>query len=374
MSTLDYPSKKQHADILEQQADTLELELGLEIPVLEASNNELASLRSAYEAATSIRDDLQAKLKAAVEYSNEQAKIIDDIKDKPSEVDELKALLGKATERNNILRIDLQERDAEIQNLNDELTALRKNVSELEPLKTQLEHADEDNQVLSKNLQERESEVADLNEKISILQSKVLDTQELRAQLKQADSDNNLLTKSLEDQRIHLTTRIEELDSQIALLTSMKDEYERSSMEMKALKDALGHADNKIYQLTNEVEKHIKREAVLKRKIDSDKKSLQLYKVKVEAQEIILAELDELRTSLLDREYLHTELNQTIETERSRAQSLEVNLNEAQMVINTLQSKIEDANKQIPSLEQGISIRDEKISALDKELINLQKR
>ncbi|MBT8113065.1 MAG: hypothetical protein KJO47_05250, partial [Gammaproteobacteria bacterium] len=90
MATVDYPSK-------EQQADTLELEIGLEIPVLKASDNELASLRSAYEAASAIRDELQDKLRTAVEYSNEQARQIEEIKDKPSEVAELKALLGKIT-------------------------------------------------------------------------------------------------------------------------------------------------------------------------------------------------------------------------------------------------------------------------------------
>ena len=170
MTTLDYPTK-------EQQADTHELELGLEIPVLEASENELVSLRSAYEAASSIRDELQTKLKTAVDYSNEQAKLMDKIQDKPSEVAELKTLLGKDTEQNNIVSKNLQEREIEIQDLNDELTFLRESISDLEPLKTQLDHADEDNRVLSKQLQKRDSEIKSLNDKFSVLRSKIIDIQ-----------------------------------------------------------------------------------------------------------------------------------------------------------------------------------------------------
>ena len=76
MATIDTPSSDKAS------AETLELEMDLEIPVLgiaEHKNNELESLRSAYEAATAIRDELQEKLKIAIEYSNEQAKVIKEL-------------------------------------------------------------------------------------------------------------------------------------------------------------------------------------------------------------------------------------------------------------------------------------------------------
>ncbi len=362
MTTLDYLSK-------EQQADTHELELGLEIPVLEASENELASLRSAYEAASAIRDELQAKLKTAVEFSNEQARVIEDIKDKPSEVAELKALLGKATERNNILSNDLKERDIEIQDANDEITFLRAGVSELDAIKIQLDNADEDNRVISKSLQERESEVESLNEKISVMRSKIIDIQEVREQLKQADSDNQILSKELKDQRIHLTTRIEELDSQIASFGSIKKEFNSRGAELKLLQDELGHSDNKIYQLTGEIEQRTEREKLLQQQIEKDKKSLELHEIKIQAQELQLAEMDQLRTSLIDREKQVTELNQNLEIERSRIRLIETQLSEAHMVVNSLQTKIEIANQAIPTLEQNIHIRDEKISSLTEEIV-----
>ena len=361
MATLDYLSK-------EQQADTDELELGLEIPVLEASGNEIASLRSAYEAASAIREELQEKLKTAVEYSNEQAKLLDDIKDKPSEVAELKALLGKATERNNILGTILQERELEIQDLNEELTFLRESISDLEPLKTQLDHADEDNRILSKQLQERDTETKNLNEKISILRSKIIDIQELREQLKQADGDNQVLSKAIEDQRIHLTTRIEELDSQIESISSFKKEYNNRGAELKKLQDALGHSDNKIYQLTGEIEQRSAREKLLQQQIEKDKESLELHEIKIQAQELQLAELSGLRASIENSEKQATEFNQTIAAERTRIRLLETEMSEAHMVVNSLQTKIENANKAIPTLEQNIRTRDEKISTLGKEL------
>ena len=105
MTTLETSSKEQ------QDKDTLELEMDLEIPVLEVSKHstsELESLRSAYEAATAIRDELKQKLKVAVDYSNEQAKIIEEIKVIPSELEELKLLLGKTTENNNLLKSQIQ--------------------------------------------------------------------------------------------------------------------------------------------------------------------------------------------------------------------------------------------------------------------------
>jgi len=362
MSTLKYTSK-------EQQADTQELELGLEIPVLEASGNELKNLRSAYEAASAIRDELQAKLKNAVEYSNKQAKVIDDIKDTPSEVAKLKALLGKVTERNNILSNNLEEREIEIQYLNDEITFLRESVSDLQPLKKQLDHANEDNRVLSKQLQERDTEVENLNGKYSVLRSKIIDIRELREQLKQADGENQLLSRAIEDQRIHLTTRIEELDSQIASFSSIRKEFNSRGAELKTLQDALDHSDNKIYQLTSEIEQHTKRENFLNQKIEQDKKSIELHVIKIQAQELQLAELEELRANLMVREKQTTELNQAIETECKRIRLLETEMSEAHIVVNSLQTKVESANQAIPTLERNIRLRDDKISTLEKELV-----
>ena len=367
MATLDYPSK-------EQQADTLELELGLEIPVLEATDNELTSLRSAYEAACAIRDELQEKLKTAVAYSNEQAKLIEEIKEKPSEIDELKVLLGKATERNNLLSNNLQERDNEIETLNDEIAFLRENISDLQPLKTQLEQADEDNQVLSKQLEERDNKVEILNEKVSVLRSKIIDIQELREQLKQADGDNQVLSKALEDQRIHLTTRIEELDSQIATLEPIKKEFNNRSAELKELQDALGHSDNKIYQLTGDIEQRIQKENLYQQQIEKDKNSIELHEAKIQAQEIQLEELTELRTNLNKRDQKIIELSKIIDNERARIFSLEADMNEARAIVDSLQEKIEDANKNIPLLEKNIRLRDDKITSLESDVAARQKR
>jgi len=367
MATLDNPSK-------DQRADTLELEMGLEIPVLEANENELASLRSAYEAASSIRDELQEKLRTAVEYSNEQAKLIEDIKEKPSEIDELKVLLGKATERNNTLNNNLQERDNEIQVLNDEIMFLRENVSELQPLKAQLDQADEDNQILSKQLKNRGDEVKTLNEKISMLRTKIIDIQDLREQLKQADGDNQVLSKTLEDQRIHLTTRIEELDSQIEAFAPIKKEFNSRGAELKQLQDALGHSDNKIYQLTGEIEQRAEKEKILVQQIENDNHSIELHEAKIQAQEIQLDELSDLRANLIERENQIAEHSNTINTERARIQSLESEMNEARAIVNSLQDKIEEANKNIPLLEQNIRMRDDKITKLEEEVTARQGR
>ena len=367
MTTLDSPSK-------EQQADTHELELGLEIPVLGASENELASLRSAYEAASSIRDELQAKLKTAVEYSNEQAKLIDDIKDKPSENTELKTLLGKATQQNNTLSKNHQEHEVEIQDLNDEISFLRESISDLEPLKIQLDRADEDNRALSKQLQERDSQIESHNEKISVLRSKIIDIQEIRTQLKQADSDNQTLSKALEDQRIHLTNRIEELDSQILSFNSISKEFNSRGVELKKLQDELGHSDNKIYQLTGEVEQRTERENLLQKQIEKDKKSIELHEIKIQAQELQLAELTKIQSQLVDRENKVKKLNQTIEAERTHTRLLETEMSEARMVVDSLQTKIENANQAIPNLEKNIRLRDDKISTLEQELIAQEER
>lgn len=367
MATLDYPSK-------EQQAETLELELGLEIPVLEASDNELASLRSAYEAASTIRDEIQEKLKTAIAFSNEQAKLIEEIKEKPSEINELKVLLGKATERNNLLSNSVQERDNEVEVLNDEIMFLRENITDLQSLKTQLDKADEDNQVLSKQLKERDNEAETLTEKVSVLRSKIIDIQELREQLKQSDSDNQVLNKSLEDQRIHLTTRIEELDSQISAFEPIKKEFNNRGTELKELQDALGHSDNKIYQLTGEIEQRTEKESLYQKQIEKDKYSIELHETKIQAQEIQLEELSELRTNLNNRDKKISELNKTIDNEGTRIRSLESDMNEARAVVDSLQGKIEEANKNIPLLEQNIRMRDDKITALESDNAARQKR
>jgi chromosome segregation ATPase len=367
MATLDYPSK-------EQQADTIELELGLEIPVLGAADNELASLRSAYDAASNIRDELQEKLKTAVAYSNEQAKLINELKEKPSEINELKVLLGKTTVRNNLLSNDLLERDNEIEVLNDEVMFLRENISDLQSFKTQLDQADEDNQMLSKQLKERDNEVETLNGKVSALRSKIIDIQNLREQLKRADSDNQVLSKSLEDQRIHLTTRIEELDSQIVAFELIKKEFNNRGTELKELQDALGHSDNKIYQLTGEIEQRTEKENLYQQQLQKNKNSIELHEAKIQAQEIQLEELSELRENLNNRDHKIAELSKTIDNARVRIHSLEADMNEARAVVDSLQGKIEEANKNIPLLEKNIRMRDDKITSLESDVAVRKKR
>ena len=96
MATFEYPSRSMRIEILEQERD-------LEIPVLEAVDNKLESLRCAFDVMSTMRDELQAKLDTAVEFSNEQAKLIEQLRGKPSEIEDLKVLLGKATEHANLL-------------------------------------------------------------------------------------------------------------------------------------------------------------------------------------------------------------------------------------------------------------------------------
>jgi len=153
MSTLDDPSNG-------VVTDEVEADLHAKIPKLESVENELESLWSALNTVSTIRDELQEKLDMAVDYANNQAKLIEQLWGKRSEIDEIKNFLGKATERSNLLSVDLQERDEEIK--------------------------------------ARDEEIKTRDGEITSLRAKILDIQELRAQLSQSDKDNHLLSKELD--------------------------------------------------------------------------------------------------------------------------------------------------------------------------------
>ena len=265
MPTLDNPSKSMQTEIMEQELD-------LEIPVLESVYTDLESLQAAYNAVSNIRNELQTKLDTAIEFSNEQAKLLEQYQTKVSQLDNLKKLLGESVERNNSLSGDLQKRNAEIEKQNEDIKFLREKIKEFHKVQTKLRKAEEDNQALN---------------------------------------------KELEDQRIHLTTRIEELDIQLLSFNSLQ--------------------------------KHI----------ETDKERIAQY------EEIQLAELNDLRSTLEQREKQLIELNHVLGKEREEMQTLENEMNSAKTLMQSFKSKIEEANKRVPSLEEEIHQRDQRIASLE---------
>ena len=161
MSTLDDPSNG-------VVIDEVEADLHTKIPKLESVENELESLRSALNTVSTIRDELQEKLDMAVDYANNQAKLIEQLWGKRSEIDEIKNFLGKATERSNLLSVDLQERDEEIKARDEEIKA-----------------RDEEIKARDEEIKARDEEIKARDGEITSLRAKILDIQELRAQLTQ---------------------------------------------------------------------------------------------------------------------------------------------------------------------------------------------
>ena len=175
MSEIDYLPDRVHAVELESQLST-------KLSKTELLESELTLLRTELDAVNTIRKNLQVKLDAAVEYANNQAKQIQQLKAKPSEINELKVFLGKVTERNNFLNFELQKR-------NEEIDALRGTPSVIDELKSQIRTTTEFNSSLLTKLDTAnaklvplENDITQRNQEISALQ---------QALQQQVDTDHN---------------------------------------------------------------------------------------------------------------------------------------------------------------------------------------
>ncbi len=320
------------------QADTLEeSDLSSSTSQVELLEDKLESLRNQFETLKANRDDLKTKLSIAIEHSKKQAEFIEQTRRKPSETDELKALLGKITERNNLLNIELGKRE-------DEIVALRKTPTVIDDLKSQLKTTLELNRSLHQELESRDK-------KISSVRKEHVETSELKLQLQQSTERNHALNKELENLQTQLTTRDKEFNNQALLFTNLKKEFESSNAKQKSLQAELETAKSRLIPLENEIKTHKQNLAALQQ----------------QSAEMIL-----LRSNLEKRDHEIIELKQTLENQRKKFQSLEAETTNSQTFMRGLQDRLEDANKRVPSLEEDIRIKDNRISSLENELGTLQ--
>ena len=337
-----YKNISQDVEPHRMQAETLEREITSGVSHTETQENKVELLREDYDSIKNSRDDLKIKLGIAVEHSKEQAKLIEQIRGKPSEIDELKALLGKITERNNLLNIELEKRESEIGTLRG--TAGIDPV--IDDLKLQLCTTIELNNSLTHQLDDRKQEIATQREKL-------VDIDELKSQLSQSNGRNQALEKELESQRTLLMTRNKELNSQVLAFSSLKKEFESSDANQKSLQVELDAANSRLAPLEDEIIKHKSNLAALQQ----------------QSAEVVL-----LRSKLDERDQYINDLKQTLEIQNKRIQPLETEVKNTQAFMQGLQSKVEDANKRVPSLEENIRIRDDKITSLENELDPLRKQ
>lgn len=339
MSTIDLPP-------VGSQDDTIifEKEMDLKIPKLVPEDHELESLRYELENLNSANDRLQKKLEVAVEYSNNQTILVEQLRKELSEVSELKIYLGQATERNNMLDLKLTKGREVIEGLLEES---HKN----EDLTEQYEHIAKTNISLDTALEGNKQEVSALKADVSKLQD-----------------SNTKLEQELKEEKNLLEDRDKELGKQSLSYAALQSEFNSRGDELKALQTEIGQAKDTLGQLEIAVKQHAVAESKQLQQIDTQQQKLKTEKEnavvlanKIQNQEKELAELNKLPLKIKEREKQLIALDKTLNKERDRIKPLETEVENARTLMRGLQEKINEANQRIPALEKNISIRDDEI-------------
>ena len=332
--------------------EELEGELQTKIDRITYLDRAIIGLRTSYDDATSSRESIQDRLDTAVvhcsEQEQEQLALRAQLENKTEEVEELKTLLGKATEQNNQLNTKLQ-------NSKEEVELLRENLPIIRNLEAQLENANNESQSLA-------AKTTKLSDEIKYLKSKLSEGDELKTQLGIAKERINTLTKELDGQRTKLLERNKEFESQVVSFTNLQNEYKNTSNKQKEIETELQKERDKIVPL----EKQVSELKTLEEKINQRDEHIAKLEKTLQAGN---ARIRPLESEVEKAHYLELELRNKLEASSQRAAALEDKLNTRNGTISSLENEIDAMQKKITPLEESLSQRDLRIAALEQELI-----
>lgn len=331
--------------------EELEDELKTKVDRITYLDRAIIGLRTSYNNVNSSRDDIQGKLDTAVDHCSdqdeEQLTLLVDLQNKTEEINELKALLGKTTEKNNTLNTELQNRI-------EEVSLLREKIPVIYELQSQLDSAIEITQSLKADANRQ-------NEQIKYLKAKLADSDELKTQLENAKERINTLGKELDGQRTKLFARNKEFECQVVAFTNLQNEYKNRDNKQRELETNLQTTLDKIAPL----EKQISELNTLQTNISQrDEQIAQLEKT-IQAGN---ARIRPLQSELEKAHFLELELRDKLEASSQKTAAIEDKLNTRNSTIASLEGEIDSMQKFFAPLEETIKQRDERITVLEQEL------
>ena len=332
--------------------EELENEVQTKVERITYLDRAIIGLRTNYDDVNSARDNIQDKLDTAVEYHSEQNQeqlaLVTEVGHKTKEIEELKVLLGKTTERNNFLNTELQNHDEKTRKLKEEIPAI-------EGLQTQLESANHE-------IQSLKAAATRQKEEIRHFKTKIVDTDELMVQLATTKERNSTLTKELDGQRTKLLTRNKEFESQVVSFTNLQNEYKNTDNKQKELETELQSALDKIAPL----EKQASELSLLQEKISQREEHIAKLENALQTSNVKIRPLE---SEVEKAHLLELELRNKLETSNQRAAALETKLNTRNNSVISLEREIDAIQKKHTPLEASIEQRDLRIAALEQELI-----
>jgi len=338
---------------------------------LDKANKEIDLARkdsSYYSKEARVKDrDLEQAYKK-IQYLEEEGKRIFQFKEQ----------LEAANQKETVLSFQAQKSDKVIEGLNAKVKEL---VQNLEDKSRKVK----DTQELSRLLAEKNAVIFQMDEK---LKASLQKEEELTAKLDEVSKDNYQLSRNVEhyskelevkDKKIDLFQRkVKGLDAESKALSQLQENLQESLSKKSDLEAMLKQADNKIYQLNQDVD-YLKKELISRANelnavkadrtiLDGKEKTVSLLEHKVGQ---LLVREKELTSKLSDSDQQYNKLYAQLNDFKAR-------LRDKDDVISRLQEKIagkEEAvtlvSKQeetIKSLNKKLTVKNEEIDGLNKTI------
>ncbi|XP_031572886.1 daple-like protein isoform X2 [Actinia tenebrosa] len=290
---------------------------------------------------------LQSRLDETVE---EQQKGDEFIRKQKKEIAELENRLEETLHEKKKYQEDVRQRESEVQDYTQRLEEiqgtksksdenLKRKDKETYELKNRLQSAVEDSERLS-------DEIKAKDQKIQALQKKIED---LSNSLDESNEDFNQKMREKEKHNKQLERRIEELVESLG--------------EVEKMKDTVKQKDEKIVQLTSNLDVKDKQNRELDIKLEDSNSernkllhTIKLKEKKIDALESSLSEIE--NSSVVAKDDRITEMKKALEVRDNR--------------IVELENKLEDLTSSNNKLQHGTKLKDEKIAELESRVEEIE--
>nr|DBA19924.1 TPA: hypothetical protein GDO54_015680 [Pyxicephalus adspersus] len=239
----------------------------------------------------------------------------------------------------------VQQAQEEYLRLKDEVSSLHLEISQDKP-SSNLE-------LLQALLQEKNQEIDHLNEQLLRMQDETSDVEEMRSLVEHLRSDQERLRKSKEEEMEQLHEVIEKLQQELEQLGPIRHEVSDSQESLDQL--GLGRADN--------LQVELRKGARQLEKSHVEKESL------AETESLCVAEMESLQQQLEEKEELHVAEIEVLET---NLQNLQQSFRQNEQALEFLQLEHRNLQEDCELLRTHVSQREETIAVLSAQLQRLE--